>query len=87
MTQNEIDRADARLESLAGSFEPPNLDCLSTDPDDYAAMERVLDCLSLYASAKRHAMVFRLAGDIDAAIAYERQLDRYYARLPQWARW
>ncbi len=86
MTQREIDVAEERAPELAG-FDVPNLDDLSTDPMDYAAMERTLDKLALYCEHKRRAMQLRAGGDIPAAVAYERLQQRTYDRLPKWARW
>ncbi len=86
MTQREIDVAEERAPELAG-FDVPNLDDLSTDPMDYAAIERTLDKLALYCEHKRRAMQLRAAGDIPAAVAYERLQQRTYDRLPKWARW
>jgi hypothetical protein len=43
MTPREIDVAEERAPELAG-FDVPNLDDMSTDPMDYAAMERTLYC-------------------------------------------
>jgi hypothetical protein len=86
MTQAEISAAEELACELAG-FDVPNLDDLSTDPRDYAAMERTLDKLSLYCEHKRRSMELRLQGDVDAALAYERLMERTYQRLPKWARW
>ena len=86
MTQREIDVAEERAPELAG-FDVPNLDDMSVDPMDYAAMERTLDKLSLYCEQKRRAMQYRLGGDVPVAIEYERLMQRTYQRLPAWARW
>ncbi len=43
--------------------------------------------LGNYAANKATAMSCRLAGDVNAALTYERIADRIYAELPEFARW
>ena len=86
MTSAEMQRADELMPELQG-IEVPNLDDYSVDPMDWAALERLFDLLSLYCSQKRAAMQYRLKGDCEVALAYERMMQRTYERLPAWARW
>lgn len=43
--------------------------------------------LCLYAITKARAMECRADGNIDEALAHERQCERLYRGLPAWARW
>lgn len=47
----------------------------------------VLDTLRDYARAKRHAIRYRLRGDITRAVRFENQCERLYASLPESVRW
>lgn len=69
------------------AFETPNLDCISTDPEDLDALSRVFDQLSAYAHDKAKAMRHRVDGNIQTAIGLERHADGIYKQLPEWARW
>jgi hypothetical protein len=68
-------------------FEVPNLDCLSADPGDLLHAAAVLSLLAAYAEHTGRAMELRAAGDVDAALSFERCAQASYRRLPQWARW
>lgn len=73
-----------------GIFGPdgaPNLDGLSIDPADLEAAEKVFALLSAYAGHTASAMRFRLSGDVEAALAFERCAESVYRKLPKWAKW
>ena len=70
-----------------GGLEAPKLDCLSTEPADYLVAADVLSLWSAYAFAKGRAMRLRAEGDVEAALAFERNADATYRKLPVWARW
>ncbi len=77
MTSAEMQRAEELMPELRG-IDVPNLDDHSVDPMDYAALERLYDYLALYCHDKRKAMEYRLAGDMECALAYERDLEKTY---------
>lgn len=71
----------------------PNLDCF-VDPSqaEEAAREMGevlcgLNKLQRYATHKAQAMKFRLAGDINTALLFEKRCDTIHKELPVWARW
>ena len=68
-------------------FEPPNLDGISIDPQDYADAAHVLMMLSQYAMLKFESMKAREAGLIPHAILVEHEMEKLYNKLPAWARW
>ncbi len=69
-------------------FDPINLDSLSTDPNDYHTIARVLDTLAEYARRKAEAMKLRMNGEIDRAAVIELgSLVKLYSVLPVWACW
>jgi hypothetical protein len=63
----------------------PNLDCLPEG--DYLPTKTALDLLADYCFNKRAAMNLRASGRIEQALAYERDCDQIYGRLPEWAKW
>jgi hypothetical protein len=71
----------------AAGCEVPNLDGLSTDPGDLFAAALVFGRLAAYADHKGRAMELRAAGDIPAALSFERAAEAQYAKLPSWAKW
>ncbi len=64
-----------------------NIDDNSIDPDDVAALAVHFRALATYAERKADAMRRRLAGDIKAALEYERTCDVIYRTLPDDFRW
>jgi hypothetical protein len=64
----------------------PNLDSV-TDDGELAELENTFGRLAAYVGHKRQAIKYRLCGDIEAALSYERACDEHYKRLPFWARW
>lgn len=64
----------------------PNLDDMSPDPTDLRAASLVFGRLAAYADHKARAMELRLAGDIEAALAFEAAADTSYRAIPVWAR-
>ena len=68
-------------------FEVPNLDGLSINPADLYTAASVFGQLAAYAGHKADAMKHRMAGDIECATAHEKNCDRIYRQLPEWARW
>jgi hypothetical protein len=68
-------------------FEVPNLDGLTTDPEELREVARAFDLLAKYASWKAAAMRQRLEGDVERAMRNERYLEGLYQELPEWARW
>lgn len=69
------------------TFDVPNLDDLTTDPDELDAMADTLSRLAAYAWHKAEAMRARLAGNIEDATDAERKMTSNYRRLPEWAQW
>jgi hypothetical protein len=68
-------------------FDVPNLDKLSTDPEDYDRAALVLRVLSHYAEQKASALRRRTAGAPSKALAAEKVMELLYNDLPDWARW
>lgn len=68
-------------------FETPNIDCMSINPADVAALGRVFTTLARYCKCKSRAMRYRLAGHIEIALEFERQCQLLYESLPQEFRW
>jgi hypothetical protein len=68
-------------------FEPTNIDCFSVDHKDLEALSHVFSLYASYAHSKACAMKFRHKGDIEAAVAFEKNADHTYKQLPVWARW
>jgi hypothetical protein len=86
--QHQADAA-ARLEAFREDERPevPNLDGFSTEVEDYDALVLLYMRLMQYAGWKADAMRLRAAGDIPAALEYERLADSTYRKLPDWAKW
>ena len=78
----------AVMESI---YEPVNLDGFHHDADgdsaELVALENVYGRLAAYIEHKRQAMKYRIHGDIECALSYERAMEEHYKRLPAWARW
>ncbi len=70
-----------------GLFEAINLDDLSVDPADLTSVSITFTTLARYARLKADAMRHRGYGNIGVALILERDLERTYAMLPEWARW
>lgn len=68
-----------------GGLEVPNLDGL--DVADLRRLEAVFGLLACYAGHKADGGSYRLAGDIEAALAAERCAESAFRKLPTWARW
>ena len=62
-----------------------NLDTMT--PEELENTARVFDTLSAYSRMKARAMRNRLTGHIDEAMDKEQQCDKFYAKLPEWAKW
>ena len=69
------------------TFDVPNLDCASVDPNDYEEFAAVLDKIKDYSKGKALSMSFRMAGNISMADDIERHCGRIYGSLPKWAQW
>lgn len=67
-------------------FDPPNLDGID-NPKELEAIAQVLHTLAFYARKKATAIRTRLSGEINIALKSEKNCDRLYNKLPQWARW
>lgn len=81
-------RAAANCTALAAAgCVVPNLDDMTDDPTDLFAASLVFGRLAAYADHKGRAMELRAAGDIPAALAFERAADEQFKKLPPWARW
>lgn len=65
--------------------EPVNLDGLGED--ELVALENVYGRLAAYCGAKRQAQKYRLCGDIECALSYERCCENHHRLLPAWAKW
>lgn len=72
---------------MEGLFEPINLDALSIDPKDLHLASSVLGRWAAYADHKARAMELRAAGDLEAALSFERSCAAQYKQLPDWAKW
>lgn len=70
-----------------GVVDVPNLDGLDTRSEAYRAASEVYARMAAYCILKAKAMEFRLAGDIDAALSYERSMEKAYQAFPDWAQW
>lgn len=75
----------SNLESIG--LEVPNLDCFTIDPKEVAELGNILWELSQYCRCKALAMQERLAGDIVTALKHERECEKFYKHLPNWAKW
>ena len=49
--------------------------------------KRAVIQIGWYCAMKRKAMMFRLSGNIPAALRFERECEITYQALPEWARW
>lgn len=83
-------RADVAA-AMRGVYEPVNLDGFAHDADgdsvELVALENVYGRLAAYIAAKRQAQKYRVSGDLEAALSFERCCEAHYARLPDWAKW
>ena len=61
------------------------MDCLSTG--ELRVLSSVCSLYASYAESRARAQELRLAGDIEAALAFERCCDATYRKLPEWAKW
>ena len=68
-------------------FEVPNLDDMTDDPRELNELAEVFQHLSYYASLAATAKARRQRGDIKRALEVEKDMEHYYSRLPEWARW
>jgi hypothetical protein len=82
--QRLSDTADNTI--LSAAFEPTNLDGFF-DRAELLKLARVYGYLAAYAEDKAKAMELRVAGDIEAALQYEKACERSYNKLPAWAKW
>jgi len=64
---------------------PPNLDAMTKQ--DLGAFVKNALLLSHYAKAKINAMTEREAGNIEKALAHERQCEAIYGLMPEAMRW
>lgn len=69
------------------TFEVPNLDDCTADPQALLLLSDALSVLSAYAYQRSCAMRARLKGEIAHALQNEKACERYYRDLPEWARW
>jgi len=63
-----------------------NLDGFA-NTEELEEVAQALTTLAAYAKTKARAMRDRAAGEINDALAQERECERYYQALPEWARW
>ncbi len=64
----------------------PAIDLIDDD-GELAELENTFGRLAAIAGHRRAARKYRLMGDIECALSYERIIDQYYDQLPEWARW
>jgi hypothetical protein len=83
------DALAARFNNAGGevTFEIPNLDDCTTEPQALTVLSDTLSALSMYASYRASAMRFRLQGEPGKALIVEHKMQRLYSELPKWARW
>lgn len=63
----------------------PNLDAMTDE--ELKEFDRVILHLAVITDAMIRGRALRLAGDIEAALSWERFADRRVKGLPEWARW
>ncbi len=66
-------------------FEAPNLDGLTEQ--NAHELARIYNHYSAYLEHTAHATKYRLLGDIECALSFERAAETHYRQLPEWARW
>lgn len=91
--RREIDRLEKGLQGACKELAHwqgldliiPNLDDI--DPAERERFRGLFDLLENYCSYKQYASHYRLEGNIEAALGYEKACETIYRRLPKELRW